>query len=409
MKKIKLLIFAFILFFTYETSAFAYDLVVSGGNSVKVGNTIAITATAKGLTGKTTISSSNSGVLKGYCEDWLENSGFTCYFTAVSSGSATITATILNPSDDDGNDLNNISKSINVSVSNKTQQQIIDVNRVYDKNNYLKSLSIDNFEISPSFNKDTLEYTALISPGTEKIKINAEPESGNASVKGIGEVNVSEGANTFNITVTAENGNERVYKITSNVEEKDPINVELNDNKYRVVKKKELLSKTEGYTEKNVVINGIEVPALYNEVTDVYLVGLKDSEGNAKLFSYDIQDGSYSEYLELGFDKLNLYIKSSYNNDYEKVKIKINDREVEAYKLDNLDDYYLLYGINTMTGNEGYYLYDVEENSIQRYDTSLLDGVTQTKDKYLSIVLVLSSVCFLCMLFLLIEVNKKEQ
>ena len=59
-----------------------------------------------------------------------------------------------------------------------------------------------------------------------------------------------------------------------------------------------------------------------------------------------------------------------------------------------------------ITGYEGYYLYDSKENSVQRYDTTILDNVTNTKDKYFSMILVLSSVCFLMMLFLLIQVNK---
>ena len=72
-------------------------------------------------------------------------------------------------------------------------------------------------------------------------------------------------------------------------------------------------------------------------------------------------------------------------------------------------DYYLLYGINTTTGHKGYYLFDSKENSIQRYDDKMLDAITKEKDKYLSLVIVLSSVCFLTMLFLLIEVNKENK
>ena len=34
----------------------------------------------------------------------------------------------------------------------------VDVNKVYSKNNYLSSLSIEGYELSPKFNKDTLEY-----------------------------------------------------------------------------------------------------------------------------------------------------------------------------------------------------------------------------------------------------------
>ena len=51
-------------------------------------------------------------------------------------------------------------------------------------------------------------------------------------------------------------------------------------------------------------------------------------------------------------------------------------------------------------------MYDSEEHTIQRYDTTMLDKITQEKDKYLTVVIVLSCVCFLTMLFLLIEVNK---
>ena len=73
-----------------------------------------------------------------------------------------------------------------------------------------------------------------------------------------------------------------------------------------------------------------------------------------------------------------------------------------------LNEYYLLYGTNTTTGYTGYYLYDKKENTVQRYNTDILDKVTKEKDKYLSIVIVLSCVCFLTMLFLLIEINKKR-
>ena len=54
-------------------------------------------------------------------------------------------------------------------------------------------------------------------------------------------------------------------------------------------------------------------------------------------------------------------------------------------------------------------LYDKLENSVQRYDTLLLNKVTKEKDKYLALVLVLSCVCFLTMLFLLIEVNRDNK
>jgi len=106
---------------------------------------------------------------------------------------------------------------------------------------------------------------------------------------------------------------------------------------------------------------------------------------------------------------MNLYIIEKEDSEYEKISLRINDINIVGYKIEGLNDYCLLYGVNTITGYEGYYLYDVKENSIQRYNSILLDNVIHTKDKYLSIVLVLSCVCFLTMLFLLIEVNKDNK
>ena len=48
---------------------------------------------------------------------------------------------------------------------------------------------------------------------TEKIKINASLADSSATVAGTGEKTVSPGLNTFEVTVTAENGSKKTYKI----------------------------------------------------------------------------------------------------------------------------------------------------------------------------------------------------
>ncbi|MBQ9071779.1 MAG: cadherin-like beta sandwich domain-containing protein [Bacilli bacterium] len=404
MKRIKYLLITLILFtFTCMTRINAFS--INASNSVYVNSNVAVTIDAKGLIGKFNITSSDESILAGSDSKWLEDETITMYFTAKSTGTATITITAADVSDAEGNEYTS-SRSTTINVVKKTSTPSINVNPVYSKNNYLKGLSIDGYTLTPEFNKETLEYTVELEPGTELVNIIASLEDTSASLKGTGEVNVSEGINTLEVVVTAENGNERTYKITASVEEKDPIEVNLNNKNYRVVKKKELIELKEGYKETTVKINDFEIPAIYNEVTKVTLVGLKDEEGNVKLFSYDTKTGIYSEYKEFNFDLMNLYIHDTKDNKYKKATIKINDVEVTAYKLEGIDDYYLVYGTNTSTGYEGYYLYDTKENSIQRYDTTLLDKVTEEKDKYLTMVIVLSCVCFLTMLFLLIEVNK---
>lgn len=404
MKKIKYLLFLFLLTIFIginKVSAFS----INANTTVYVGNSVKVTVEASGLTGRFDITSSNGNVLAGGDSKWLENSSVDLYFTANQVGSATITVNATNVSDANGNDFTG-SRSITINVIKKNTTTPIEINKTYSSNNNLKSLNIDGYELNPAFNKDTLEYTIELTPGTEKINVKAVAEHNNATIKGVGEVQVSEGVNTINIVVTAENGNEKTYKITANMEEKDPIEVEINGKKYRVIKKRELIGTKDGYKEDTVKISDFDIPALYNEVTKITLVGLKNSDGNIGLYAYDSKTGKYSIYKEYKFNRMNLYIHEDKKSPYTKKKIKINGEEVTAYKVEDLDDYYLIYATNIMTGHEGYYLYDVEENSVQRYNTYMIDKLMKEKDKYLSIVLVLSCVCFLAMLFLLIEVNK---
>lgn len=407
MKKIKgLLILLGIMLIIGISKIEAFS--INSNSSVYVGKSIAVTIEAKGLIGRFDISSSNEGVLAGSDSKWIEDSSVTMYFTAKTTGKATITVNAVDVSDTDGNAFTG-TRSITIDVVKKTTAPSIDVNPTYNKNNYLSNLSIEGYEINPAFDKDVLEYSVVLEPGTEKINISATLEDKTASVKGVGEIDVSEGINTINVVVTAENGNERTYIIKASVEEKDPIDIEIKKKKYRVIKKEELLELKDGYIRTTVIIDDFEIPALHNEVTKVTLIGLKDEEGKIKLFSYDSKTGEYKEYKEFTFDVMNLYIYEKKDSKYKKTTININDMDIVAYKLDGIKDYYLLYGVNIITGNEGYYLYDVKENSIQRYNDTMLNKITKEKDKYLTMVIVLSCVCFLTMLFLLIEINKVNQ
>ena len=368
---------------------------------------VKVTINFNNIAGRFKITSSDSSILSGGAEDFYDNQTITLNFSAKSAGTATITVSPVGKIGDyDNEQYTGGARSLTINVKKKNAQSSIDVNKTYSKNNYLKSLSIDGYELTPAFNKDTLEYTVELEPGAEKISVNAVSEEKAARITGAGEINISEGTNTISIVVTAENGNERTYKITANVEEKDPIEIKINNKTYRVVKKREVLTLKDGYKETSININNFEIPAMHNEVTDVTLVGLKDEEGNINLFSYNSKTGEYKEYKEFTFDLMNLYIHETKDTKYKKVGIKINDVGVTAYKLEGIEDYYLIYGTNTSTGYEGYYLYDMKENSIQRYDTTLLDRLTNEKDKYLTMVIVLSCVCFLSMLFLLIELNR---
>lgn len=90
---------------------------------------------------------------------------------------------------------------------------VIIVNKEASSNNYLSSLSVTPFSITPEFNKENLEYNLDLDNLTNKITINATSEDKNATVSGIGEKDVKVGSQVFEIKVVAENNLERIYKI----------------------------------------------------------------------------------------------------------------------------------------------------------------------------------------------------
>ncbi|ROR26436.1 beta-N-acetylglucosaminidase [Mobilisporobacter senegalensis] len=83
-------------------------------------------------------------------------------------------------------------------------------------NNWLKSLSVDGYKLTPTFKIEDLEGTlySLIVPGKiEGVNVSAAAVSTKASVSGTGYVPLSIGNNPVTITVTAENQAVRQYTI----------------------------------------------------------------------------------------------------------------------------------------------------------------------------------------------------
>lgn len=290
-------------------------------------------------------------------------------YRAKSSGNATFTFKLNNVLDYATISPMSFPTSTSKSINIITQAQL---EASYSKNNNLSSLSIDGYQISPTFNKNTLEYSVELPNGVTKIKINASKEDGTASISGTGERNVSEGANRLEIKVTAQNGSVKTYVINAKVKELDPILVTVNNEQYNVVRKsKEITSPNSTFTEKEIKINDLEVPAFENEKLGYTLVGLKDKDGKIELYIYDEKENSYTKYKEYNFKSSIIGVldnSSKIPEGYKKSSIKINDEEITAYKLSSESRFYLFYGVNVESGEKNLYVYDNVEKTIQRYN-----------------------------------------
>lgn len=112
----------------------------------------------------------------------------------------------------------NTAISINVTAEDGTVKTYkVNVRKVYkSSNNNLKDIVIDGYEIE--FDKDTLEYKITVGSDVTSLDISALVEDASAWAKIEGNENFKEGENTVTITVYAQNGETKTYKILVNKE-----------------------------------------------------------------------------------------------------------------------------------------------------------------------------------------------
>lgn len=402
MKKIGQIIALALTLFCFQFKVHAGDLsIYASTTSVIVGNSVVITVKGNNIAGKLSLTSSNGGILSGGASAfWIDNSTVTYTFKAVSAGSATVTVKPIDVADYNNGSSYTTSKSVTINVRTKP---VI----VLSGDNNLSNLGIENYSLTPEFNKDTLEYNVELEPDTSEINISATASHGGATIEGAGTREVTDGDNRLEIKVTAENGSSKIYVINAKVKEYNPIEVNINNEKYTVVRKKSLITPPENYTETTVTINEEEIPAYYSEITKYTLVSLKDANGNQNFYIY--QNGEYHLYKELTFNQMKICLLDipQIPDGYSKSTIVYNDENLEAYKLNPNSKYAILYGMNVATGEEHYYSYESSENTLQIYHTEEIDLLNEKVEQYVYLIIGLLGLSFIFLIIMLILVFKK--
>lgn len=297
--------------------------------------------------------------------------------TCSTSGAKMVEAT-------DPNTWQDVSGSVTITV--KEPVVVSKPTKEYSSNNYLKSLGIDGFDITPSFDKEVSEYSAEVPNGTEKVTIKAEKDNSYAKVSGDGEVSVTEGANKIEVKVTAENGNERVYVINVTVKELDPIEVTIDKKKYTIIRKEGVLEEIDNYEKSTVKIGNEDVLCYKNKVTKSVLVGIKDSDGKASYYVYNEKDNSYTKYNGIHIGNIYLSIldmpKDKIPSGYTKKVFEYENEKLTGYVSNASSSFYLIYGQNEITGKNGVYVFDKEEASLSRYNDDLAVVYKNKADSY---------------------------
>ena len=283
----------------------------------------------------------------------------------LATGGATATVTVVNPVQKS----NQTSNKASNSTSNKEKD-----NKSAD--NYLSNISVDGYELSPKFDKNTTTYTLSVPNNVTSVNVNAKTNDSKASVSGIGKIDVKEGINKIYLTVTAENGNKKTYTLKVTVQEKDPIKVKINDEEYTVSQKITDISAPSTYVNATITIDGTDIPAYKSDISNYTLVGLINRNGDTNLYIYD--NDTYTLYKEYKFNGVTLYLKAPKElpKGAKENKLTINGDSITSYSIKD-NSYPLLYGMNVETGEENFYTYDSSENTLQKYVVGNKNNTTE--------------------------------
>lgn len=305
----------------------------------------------------------------------------------------------------------NDESKMSVSIGSKTvkvitQSELIDS---YSKNNNLSSLSIEGATLSPEFKSSETNYTVTLGANTEKIVVNAKKSDSTATISGAKEYSVTEGENKIEVKVTAQNGDVKTYKIIVTVTDPNPINVTINDEVLTVVKRESLLISPQDYEKTLITINEQSIPALFNELNNYTLVGLKDSQGDVKLYIYNSELNTYTLYDEVNISALKivpLEIDSSFDSQYLKTNVTIDDIIFNSLSIKN-SNYHIIHARNLNIGKDDYYLYDKENNTMIKYTDEDTLIYKEKINKYEMIIMILLAETLFVFIILIIILMKK--
>ncbi|MBQ2900829.1 MAG: cadherin-like beta sandwich domain-containing protein [Agathobacter sp.] len=83
-----------------------------------------------------------------------------------------------------------------------------------NRNNYLKTLDVEGFSLTPTFDGAKTDYSLIVHNSVASVKISATPVVSKSKVEGTGTLNLKVGTNTFKIICKSESGDVKEYNLT---------------------------------------------------------------------------------------------------------------------------------------------------------------------------------------------------
>ena len=176
-----------------------------------------------------------------------------------------------------------------------------------------------------------------------------------------------------NATVTIEKGTKEVQVPVSTASDVD---VTVDGVSYKLSDGFKNADIPAGFTEVKLPYDGTERRFVQDATGSITLAYLVDAEGAGNFFQYNQNDGSFAAYVMVTVSPSTTIVLQKAEKGlkipagYQEVKLTVNNNEFPAWQDVDQEGFYLVYALNSGTGEKGFYQYDTMEESYQRFVVS---------------------------------------
>lgn len=258
-------------------------------SNANVGDKINVTVNGNGIAGKISLSVSGNASLS-QNSVWVDNSSSTVTATITGEGKVTITATPVDASDSTTANpyTSATSGTITVSSTSTTGNTNNGSGEDTQANSKSNNASLSNLGIRPNdfsgFSPTKTSYSVTVPNEVESVEVYATKGQSGQTVSGTGTKKLAEGANTVNVTVTAEDGKTtKTYtiNITRSIADDEEEKEDEEDEDTEEEKQEETENTEEGFGLKELIIEGLDLQPQFQ--SDIYEYKIELKEDLAKL------------------------------------------------------------------------------------------------------------------------------
>ncbi len=194
---------------------------------------------------------------------------------------------------------------VTASDSTTTTYKIKVIREDASNDNTLKSLNIENYNLTPPFNSGTYRYSLEVNEDVEEINIMGDPNQEGAKINGLGLHKLASGVSVYVISVTAENKDTLEYTIEVTKLNGSSILDDLKVKDYKLQENFEKDKYTYNLTVGNNVVN-LDILAKSSKTADITISGNTDlKEGLNEIFIKVTETGKSSSTYKIIVNKLN--------------------------------------------------------------------------------------------------------